>query len=692
VIKAAPDRRRRPALATFNHNLRRQVWGCALALALLLTVRADRAAAQNQPPASPTVFSDARKITDLGFFVDVRDKTKWFYLPRYRLAVQTVSGDQQYRVRFSKQGTAANLEVYLEKQRAPGLGDDLLAANGEQAREMTDALIRAAQELPHRVEVLVRYDLPTREGSGQASAYKELVFQEVTLERDGLKAVLRLDDLRERDALIHALGDPKFDARLLVRRTLTVLSIPWQEREASFARLQEMDGERDVLTMKARFCGELSAPEFNEKYRKFLANDNSGAMAVAFKASCDVIEAGFKLHRDELAAQRKPLFAKYLELSKKVPVTAALDDVVRQSFSFDRTLHSYVFAGIIPNPGSKPQLVRSQVSWQNRYYSYFRPTDRDDLWYYLPDRFVLGEEKQTPRLKVRFAGTPEAQTVELEYVAVPQTDPARLKAAEAELRPTANSSVTFEPLLADEAQLWVAPPGVGNDGPYHQRPGASVDLRDGLRDQVKLTLDEFKQIYAALFSASHTLFTGEVRLDLGGLTRELIPFEARAAGQPPEALWDKILSRADFTDYQKTIRVKTPALVFGTEVKFLVTDFKEGETVELSQGKLEASVKVRLPMRDFILNTEGSGQYHYKVTAIRERGGKSIKTEMPSWKTSTETILYPEVPQDVAPGSPGFSSFVADRWEVFTTRWPVWAVSGFSRGDKRVASQAGAKD
>ncbi|MCI0625614.1 MAG: hypothetical protein L0387_28870 [Acidobacteria bacterium] len=626
---------RRAPLAKPGLHPRWRVGECALVLLLLLAPLAGSAAPQNPPPASPTAYNPAIKITDLGFFVDLKDENKWLYLPRYRIAVQTVSGDPQYRVRLAKQGPGWDLEAFLEKHPASGLRDELRKAYGENPPKALEEHIRAARELPHQTEVLLRYDLPTNAGGNQANAYKELVFQEVTLERSGLKAVLHLEDLRERDALIHALEDPKLDATLLVQRTFTVLSIPWEEREACYAGVRELDKEIESLRVEAINCGYPSLPAFYEEMRKGKEDPNE---------VCSRVSARVRPRRAELDGQRALLFAKWLELSKRVPVTADLDNVVQQPFSFDRTLHPYVFAGIIPDPGAKPQLVRSQLSWQDRYYSYFRPADRTDLWYFLPDRFVLAEEKQVPQLSVQFTGPPEAQTVELEYVAVPWTDPARLEAAKAALRPTANSSVTIEPLLVDEAQLWLARPGVGNDGAYQRRLGASVDLRDGLKDQVPLTLEEFQKIYAALFSSSHTLLTGEVRLDLGGSTRERIPFEARVTGQSPEALWDEILSQVVFADYQKTIRVKTPGTVFGKEVKTLVVEFKEGDTVELRQDQLEALTKVRLPLREFILNTEDNGLYHYKVTTIRERDGKFDQTKMPSWKAATATILYPEVP------------------------------------------------
>jgi hypothetical protein len=306
-------------------------------------------------------------------------------------------------------------------------------------------------------------------------------------------------------------------------------------------------------------------------------------------------------------------------------------------------LHPYVYAGIIPNPRS-PQLVRKQVPWQERHFSYFRPADRPDLWYYLPDQFVLDGRASAQPLRVEFNGPPENQTVVLDYVAVPSTNPERLKAAEAALQPAPDRPVTLEPLLVKNPELWVALPGSGGEGLYQRRPGASVDLRDGLKDQLRLKLEDFQKIYAALFGASLTLFSGQVRFDPDSTTSERIPFEARVTGQSPQEFWDKLISQAVLADYEKTIKVKALGANFRNGVEALVVTFQEGDTVDLRQDQLEALVKVRLPMREFILNTEQSGAYHYKVTTIRKRDGKIVKTEMPSWKVDTATILYPEVP------------------------------------------------
>jgi hypothetical protein len=614
--KAAPGGQ--ASLTALGPRPRRLLRGLAIVLMLLL---AGWAAPQTPQPAKSTDSSYVQQLTDQTFFQDPRDSGKRMYLPRYRLAEQTVSGDRQYQVRFFKQGTGWNLEIYLEKYPAPELGD----------------AVRTAQEYPHQVDVLARYTSQTNRQSNQAQ--KELTFQEVTIERDGVRAVLHLEDLGIRDVLVQALQEPRLEATLVARRTFTVRYLPSSEISSVESQIQDvkrnMDWARPHVSEKRRLDEGMDRARYTNdtaEFRRLLAEKDKKSHT--FVQADHILETWGPRELSRLETDLQ-------NFRKGISTQVTLDNSLPSTF--DRNLHSYVFAGINPDSGTKPQLVRKQLPWQKSYYSYFRPADQTDLWYYLPDRFVLAEEKQMPGLSVQFSGPPESQTVALEYVAVPWTQPDRLKVAAEDLRPTATKQVTLEPLLVEEATLWVVLPGGDSEGSYQRRPNASVSLRDGLRDKLRLTPEEFQQVYTALFSNS-LLLTGEVRLDLGSNARERIPFEARVTQESPEAYWDKILSKVIFADYQKTIRVKTSGTVFGKEVKNLVVEFRDGETVELRQDQLEALAKVRLPMRDFILNTEQSGQYLYKVTTLRERDGKSVKSEMPSWKTASATILYPEVP------------------------------------------------
>jgi hypothetical protein len=536
-----------------------------------------------------------------------------------------VSGDQQYRVRLYKQGTGWNLEVYLEKYAAPELGD----------------AARQAKEISHQINVILRYKPPATAQSPKAGPLRELIFQEVTNERSQLKAVLHLEDLQERDGLIYALETAQSDATMLVRRTLTVKFLPYQEvveaqmqesvarvrLEGPYSRLGRLKREYRALLDRASETG-IHNPAKEKEYETQISDYTR-------------IVGELEIKYEEARAN-----VRTVRTTGGFPLTGTLEITTpRQPFTFDRGLHPYVFAGVNKSPDGNPKFVHEQFLWGDRYYSYFRPADRSDLWYYLPDRFVLAKQGQLPKLTVRFIGPPESQSAELEYIAVPFTDPARIEAARAALGLGTSDPVKLEPLVGGDATLWAALPVSDADGLFQLRAGASVDLRAGLKDQVRLSLEGFRKIYDALFNQSHTLFTGEVRLNPDGVSLERVPFEARVTDLSPGDFWDRAISQQVSADYQRTIQVKTMASVFAGDVKALIVLFKgSDDELELHKDKLEAEVCVRTPMRDFVLNSGGGGEYFYKVTTMRERDGKLQTTKTPTWKTGSDAILYLGVP------------------------------------------------
>jgi hypothetical protein len=121
-------------------------------------------------------------VIDTVLFEDAANPTKKFYLPRYRIAEQNVSGQQQYQISLETSGQSWHLTLHLEKSPAPEIR--------EAARE--------AEEINHEVTVILHHRFMignSREGQ------KELGFQEVTTTGGRLRATLRVDSLSERDQL-----------------------------------------------------------------------------------------------------------------------------------------------------------------------------------------------------------------------------------------------------------------------------------------------------------------------------------------------------------------------------------------------------------------------------------------------------------------------------------------------------------
>ena len=147
-------------------------------------------------PICPTA-----EVTDLVLFESAATPAQKFYLPRYRIATQVVSGHQQYRMALEEYQVGWQLTVYLERFPAPELGPTS----------------QAASELPHDLAVILRYQI-----AGSGGAQKELAFSEVTQAEDGMRAALTVFSLAERDELFRAMTTEGYQAELIMRRAVQV--------------------------------------------------------------------------------------------------------------------------------------------------------------------------------------------------------------------------------------------------------------------------------------------------------------------------------------------------------------------------------------------------------------------------------------------------------------------------------------
>jgi hypothetical protein len=637
--------------------------GSCLVLFLWLVAQAVPASAQIPAPASLKL---ADEIADDILYTDFNDPSMRLYLPRYRLAIQTVPGGSQYNVRFSGQGTAWRLEVHLEAY-PPVIRYSQGWRSPEEQRsdyrwslrliEARGNLQRAARILPHSASVSLRYK-PNPEDSD----FKETAFDEVTFEQAGLKAALNLNSLNARDDLIRAMRDSGSSMTLVVRRApriefpelgarISELESAIEKYKSGYSDLTSFDNTcRPIYEKESKLLEQVRAitPDW------YSGGDSTASGWINFAISLEMaLNTGgnneynrCQYMRNSQDATRRGQYEYYLQryLDRLKPLRALTAPAVLENvlpFNFDPVLYPYIVEALVPRPGGEQPLVRYTLPWQGRFYSYFRPPDHMDQWYYLPDRFAL--DPKEPKVSVRFTGPADSQGVEMEYEAEPVADPARIEAVKSALRPAPESSVSLEPLLIDRPQLWITLPVQGAGNQLQQRPDASVDFRDGVKDRLQLTLEEFQRIYASLFGGAQTLLGGEVRFDWGA-EQERVPFEARVIGQSPEAFWDRVISQTVFADYRKTIQVKSYGSAFAGDLKRLIVEFKDGDTVELRADKLEAAAAVRVPMRDYILNTASNKSYYYKVTSIRERNGQVLTKETPTWRAGVATILYPEAP------------------------------------------------
>ncbi|MGG6264661.1 hypothetical protein ACQ4M3_15045 [Leptolyngbya sp. AN03gr2] len=132
-----------------------------------------------------------------------------YYLPRYRVSER----NQQIQMLMAESPQGWSLTIHLEKYPAPVIQ--------EQAR--------SAQELNHSTSVILQHRLdPNDPNAGQ----KELIFQEITPEPEGIKAVLQLSSLAERGLVYQALTNTAYAAMLTVRRS-TKIALPLSQTATS---------------------------------------------------------------------------------------------------------------------------------------------------------------------------------------------------------------------------------------------------------------------------------------------------------------------------------------------------------------------------------------------------------------------------------------------------------------------------
>jgi hypothetical protein len=186
------------------------------------------------------------RATDEVLYEAANDASQKYYLPRYQLAEEIVSGERRYRIATEREEHNWRFVVYLQAYPAASL----------------EIAARTAHILPHTAQVILQEN------------QQEWLFQEVTAVGNTLKAVLRLRSLEERDELYQVLTDPDRQTLLKVNRQTSV-AIPspyWQvalylPEAISYANIAASAASRfnftQALTLEAWV--RLENPELDQK-------------------------------------------------------------------------------------------------------------------------------------------------------------------------------------------------------------------------------------------------------------------------------------------------------------------------------------------------------------------------------------------------------------------------------------------
>lgn len=399
-------------------------------------------------------------VTDEMLFEDPVQPAKKYYLPRYEVA----SDDQRSQVAFrqvgSKNDARWTLVVSMKKSASPAAAD-------------------SAQELPHRLAVILRYNQMI---GNQAGGREEVAFQNVITTRNGqVQATLQCASLQQRDVIYHALTDSGLGATLVARRSITV-GVP----------------ASPIIPL---------------------------AMGI-----------GVGLMRRQPMPRPQPQGALFQQVERSLD-----QELAPNPFVFPPDIFEGITPGTAA--AEHLELTKFEVRGADgQSHAYYRDGARPYVFYYTPDTFKIARRpdgSHEPLLSVRF-GQPAAAgdlKVAFSFIAAPYVDPARLAEAAEKLKTSMGDGLPkgidrpqFEPLQSapDKTRFQLSYPGSDTSrGPFELRDKASVDLRSGIRDSLNLSLAQFQSVYDALFDPSSLLLTGTVNVALGNDSID-IPFSARA--------------------------------------------------------------------------------------------------------------------------------------------------------------------
>lgn len=215
--------------------------------------------------------------------------------------------------------------------------------------------------------------------------------------------------------------------------------------------------------------------------------------------------------------------------------TVTIDTTI--PFTFSRDLDSNVFAQLGAVAAGPPAKWKVQlVNWSGRGYPYYQSAAQPDLIYFLPDAFKIARQAQKPHAPALSVATSGADAsslmLTLSYLAQPVWDPRRIEAAEPVLqqRLSLGNPPSLALFQAADAQLFLSTPSTPDSTTQAlvEQTGALVDIAGGIQGAVSMNLEQFRQVYDALFDPVSQLLSGEVRVTVDGDV-EKVPFVARAS-------------------------------------------------------------------------------------------------------------------------------------------------------------------
>jgi len=433
-------------------------------------------------------------VTDEQFFESAQDASKKFYLPRYRIIENITTAGRQFAVSMKETSDGGILTVKLEKYPASPI---------EQAAP-------SATEIPHLIALVLQFNVVI---PGGGTMVKEINFPPAQPQAYGLLAELPIRGSALFNQVYLAITEGGASAHLIVRRELPV-AIPVSPQGGG-----NIAASRDIG----------AASRFKPVRRSPRVVVASRVENVPVRTKTETVPVPPKAETVPSRPEVTLPFPPPVETLYKA-VSRSLDNVI--PFTFPSAISGYIFTDITSagNNGA-PALQQLPVNG----HLYYKDIVQPGVIYYLPDNFKIAR-KPAPSfapfmcVSIDGDGSLEETSVTIEYVAVPYTDPERIKAAEPRLKESIGQGIEidFQPLIAPATFVLALPgAGTGTTGPFQERNGALVEIREGIHDSITVSLKSFQRLYDALMGASQTLFTGQVIVSVSDKDKIQIPLSAR---------------------------------------------------------------------------------------------------------------------------------------------------------------------
>lgn len=620
-------------------------------------------------------------ITDSRIYAHAREDGKKYFIPRYGIAVKTVSGRQQYQVHLAQTKQGGELTLDLAAYPADAIKD-------KAAR---------AEPLEASIAIVLQYRV--------GGITKEIPFSELKENEGGLTATLRTTSLDEFSQFYQALTDDDYQAELIAKQTV-VIAVPYNlkrqripvkkvkrvvrksgsglfikrrrvitqkinplpfvfakdlhgyifaglsnvtlEKKGYIRRQVQYEGEwhsyyQDEVEpetfyylpdcfklgrspeapfyplMSISFESEDSSIENTQVHIQYVAlpSIDTGRLEQAADALEKFLPEANKAEREEVSFS--PLISSDVEYKLLLPRAAGAHNALE-----DRSE-----ALIDLRTGINDHITLSYKQFQTVYDALFGGVSvllKGDLTI----RFGEGEGAMTEIVSLAIRMN-DLEGELFDYYEVKNPAGTGIQAT---LTNAIESAVRIEEL---PVTLFID--GVANAANYRSLSIAREASEDN-EPTFPVDMNPGDKLFADIVT------TASMKED--ALVDAVFDLDKVTVKPTAEGVWNVIVDASVPAEYKRKIRIsalpdwfEASAVQSDTQIRVILVEFEKGGTVQLDPGNLSAEAEIRLPLKDMILHNLDEGAYRYKVTLILQKGRKKHQ----NWVTETIEILFPELPE-----------------------------------------------